>query len=122
MLLSVLTIISHNSIAHHHHEDMKPFVHHEHHDNNSHDNDDASGDDHHNIFSFAQLDDHYIPSEFAKITIEVPILYLLTPTFILLPDKLKVKPAAHVARPEGDLLSLYFSSGQFSRPPPSDNA
>jgi hypothetical protein len=122
MLLSVMTIICHNSIAHHHHENMKPFVHHDHehhHNNNSHDTDDASGDEqHHNIFSFAQLDDSYLPSQFGKLTIEVPILYLLTPTFVLQVDKLNATPTTHLFHREDVLVSLYFSSGLFSRPPP----
>lgn len=120
-----MTIISHNSIAHHHHEEMQPFVHHDHqheHDG-SHDGDDTSGDaDHHNIFSFAQLDDNYIPSEPGKVTIEIPILYLLTPTLILQFDKLNAQSTTHLIHPEKVLLSLYFSSGLFSRPPPYSNA
>ena len=122
MLLSVATIITHGSIAHHHHEDIKPFIHHDHehhHTHNSHEDDNTAGDENdHNFFSFAQLDDSYLPSQFGKVIIEVPILYLLTPTFVLQVDKLNAKPTTHLFHREDVLVSLYFSSGLFSRPPP----
>jgi hypothetical protein len=126
MLLSVATIIAHSSVGHHHHEDMKTFIHHDQEHNNSHnshDDDNTDGEqNHHNIFSFAQLDDTYLPSHYGKISVEVPIIYLIAPTFVLQIDKLSAKPTTCLFHPEDVLLSLYFSSSLFSRPPPSCSA
>lgn len=121
MLLSVMTIICHNSIAHHHHEDMKPFIHHDHAQQHAvHEDGNTAGDEgQHNVFSYAQLDDNYLPSQSGKLIIEIPVLYLITPTLVLQVDKLIAKSTTHIFHHDDDLVSLYFSSSLFSRPPPT---
>ena len=80
--MAVATIICHISRAHHH-EQIKSFIHHDHeshHDDHSHDYD--SSDDNvndHNVFSFLQLDEDFLPSKYGKLSIELPVIYLLTP-------------------------------------------
>jgi hypothetical protein len=123
MLVAVATIISHNSIAHHHHEDMKPFVQHDlqhHHDNTSHDHDNHNeGDSQHNIFSFAQLDEDYLPTKYQKVSIEVPILYLLTPLITFKLHQLHENTKTHFGYYREFPPPAWSSSNHFSRPPPA---
>jgi hypothetical protein len=123
MLLSVAMIISHNSIAHHHHnENMQPFVQHDlqhHHDNSTHDHEhNEESDSQHNIFSFAQLDEDYLPSQFGKISLDLPVLYLITPAITLKLDRLKECSKIYFAFREEISPPHHYSSNLFSRPPP----
>lgn len=83
LFISVATIIGHSSLPHHHHEVIATVAHHHHHDEKEtgkhQHNDDDSKDEEHNIFSFAQLDEDFFPVKIHHISIELPIVYLLTP-------------------------------------------
>jgi hypothetical protein len=68
--LAVVTIIGHNTMPHLHYDDNPAVVHH-HHDSNE--------NDQHNLFSFAQLDNDFVPAKFQQVSISLPIIYLLTP-------------------------------------------
>jgi hypothetical protein len=122
MLLAVATIISHNTIAHHHHEEIKPFVHHDHethHDNHSHDYD--SPDDNvngHNVFSFAQLDEDFLPAKYGKLSIELPVIYLLTPVITFELIKLHVSTKTLFGYYREYPPPVWSSHNLFSRPPP----
>jgi hypothetical protein len=123
MLVAVATIIGHNSMPHHHHAEIQLLAHH----NDHHDEEGTEADhhqeqnkkDHHNIFSFAQLDEDFVPSQFNKINIDLPILYLLTPVITYQIDQLKEQSKNHFGYyrefpPPGNYLSDLFS-----RPPPA---
>ena len=124
MLLSVAMIISHNSTTHHHHhEDMQPFEQHDlqhHHENDDRDHDhNEESDGQHNIFSFAQLDEDYLPSQFGKINIDLPVLYLLTPAITFQLKKLEESSKVHFDFREEISPPQQYSSYLFSRPPPA---
>jgi hypothetical protein len=110
---------AHNSVVHHHHDDIVTIGH----DNEAHAHDVDSHEQEnrhdapHNMFSYAQLDEDYLPAKFHKLTIELPVLYL--PTRI-------VTITIHTAEQSKTLFGYYrefppplwLSSNHFSRPPP----
>jgi hypothetical protein len=84
LFVAVATIIGHSFIPHHHNDGIKDITHHLHndedHDAQANYQDDEQGkQDHHNLFSFAQLDEDFVPVKFNKVSFDLPILYLLTP-------------------------------------------
>jgi hypothetical protein len=99
MLVAIATIVGHNSIPHYHHDKKEKFAHHDddHHqgDQVHHHEEEQDTEDHHNIFSFAQLDDDFLPSPFGKYTIDLPILYLITPFITYQINKLIEQSTSH---------------------------
>ena len=80
LFVAVTTITGHNFLPHYHHEEMQLVSHHEETEKtNDHHDHDQNTEHHHNIFSFAQLDEGFIPIKFQIVGFELPILYLLTP-------------------------------------------
>lgn len=123
MLVAVATIVGHGSMPHHHHLNIQAVAHHHEHLENlglepDHHHHNQGKEDHHNIFSFAQLDEDFVHSQFSKTNIDLPVLYLLTPiiTFHLQEIKQQSKTQFGCYRefpPPGK-----FISSLFSRPPP----
>ena len=100
MLVAVATIVGHNTLPHHHHVDIQSLAHHnDHHEDDGtgpdHHNQEQNKEDHHNIFSFAQLDDGFLPSQFSKASIDLPLLYLLTPVITVQLNKLMERSKTH---------------------------
>ncbi len=123
MLVAVATIVGHTTLPHHHHELIEALAHHnDHHEDEStdtdhHDHEQNKKDDH-NIFSFAQLDEDFVPSQFSKVSLDLPILYLLTPVLTYRFKQLNENSKNHFVcyrefPPPGS-----YSSNLFSRPPP----
>jgi hypothetical protein len=83
MLIAVATIVGHNCMPHHHHEEILAVAHHEHQEDGGtkthHHDHQENKNEKHNIFSFAQLDEDFIPAKFQVEGFELPVLYLLTP-------------------------------------------
>lgn len=83
LFLAVATIVGHSSLPHQHHALMEKVAHHDHHDEvqggTHHHDHDESKDENHSLFSFAQLDENFVPVKFQDVSIELPIVYLLTP-------------------------------------------
>lgn len=82
LLLAVVTVIAHGILPHIHLDDIVAMVDHHHHHqtsteggNHQHD---AGGpqSDHHNLFSFAQLDEDFIPSKYYYKKFELRTQYL----------------------------------------------
>lgn len=79
LLVAVLTVIAHSTLAHHHHDEI-PLVIEQHHDEEqkpagvTHYADEK--DDHHGIFSFAQLDENFIPVNSQSNCFELSLTYL----------------------------------------------
>ena len=81
LLLAVVTVMGHSAVPHQHHETIKTSAHHhgtgtKHH---SHDHEEKK-EESHSIFSFAQLDDSFVPVKFQDVKIDLPIVYLLIPS------------------------------------------
>ena len=64
--VAVVTVISHSVLPHTHHHDHE-ITHHNYDEHN----------DHENIFSFAELDEAFVPAKFQFTAFELPIVYLL---------------------------------------------
>jgi hypothetical protein len=125
MLVAVATIIGHHSMPHHHHEHIQLLAHHDDHHveegtDIDHYDQEQSQDDHHNIFSFFQLDEDFLPTQFSKVNIDLPLLYLLTPSITFHFKQLKENSKTHFGfyrefpPPPKD-----HSPNLFSRPPPA---
>jgi hypothetical protein len=120
MLVAVATVIGHASFPHHHHieiQSSKQHNHHHHHDQKHHEHDHDSSDPH-NIFSFSQLDKDFLPKQFGKIIIDLPVIYLLTPFFTYHIDSFKANSKIHFGYYREYPPPDNFLPDLFSRPPP----
>ncbi len=124
MVVAVATIVGHNTLPHHHHELIVALAHHnDHHEvedtDTDHHNHEQNREDHHSIFSFAQLDEDFVPSQFSKVSIDLPILYLLTPVITNQFKQLKENSKSHFGYYREFPPPGHYSSNLFSRPPPA---
>jgi hypothetical protein len=123
LIVAVLTIVGHNSLPHHHHDIIDAIAIHDHHDSEKacdHDDDhEQKKESHQNIFSFAQMDEEFVPKQYNKTYIDQPALYLHIPVLTE-----KFEPVRLISQccfgyyrefpPPGKYLF-----NRFSRPPPS---
>ncbi len=79
LLITVVTVIAHSVLPHHHHAEITVATQ-QHHDEEeqpaglSHHADDET--EHHSIFSFAQLDENFVPVKSQNNSFELPLTYL----------------------------------------------
>jgi hypothetical protein len=96
-VLAVLTILCHNMFPHQHHDEAIAIVKHEHHKEhhagNHHHHEKESNKDH-GIFSFAQLDEGFIPTKIKSVSIDLPAC-LLTPAIAYQIHEYRVHPKMH---------------------------
>jgi hypothetical protein len=123
MLVAVATVIGHNSMPHYHHEMIEALAHldDDHHAPHQHTNSHADEQDNtndHSIFSFAQLDDDFLPSKFSKINFELPILYVLTPAITYHFNRCNEQSKTHFGYYVEFPPPLPYSSGDLRRGPP----
>lgn len=81
LLIAVATVIGHGILPHIHYDETPAITNQHHHDEEQpagkhHHHDDKNKDDQHNIFSFAQLDENFIPTKGQARTFELPVEYL----------------------------------------------
>ncbi len=123
MLVAVATIVGHTTLPHHHHELIEALAHHnDHHeveDSADHHDHEQNKKDHHNIFSFAQLDEDFVPSQFSKVSVDLPVLYLLTPVKTYQFKQLKENSKNHFGFYREFPPPGKYASNLFSRPPPA---
>jgi hypothetical protein len=123
LFVAVATIIGHNSMPHHHHDAIEPVGHHLNHEedhdqqSNHHDHQQDT-EDNHNLFSFAQLDEDFVPVKFQKVNIELPIPYLLTPAITYHFNQIKQQSKNHFGYYREFPPPDNYTSNLFSRPPP----
>ena len=121
LFIAVFTVTAHSIIPHYHHDETSVALqHHDHEDEqtvdlNHHDQDNG----HHNIFSFAQLDENFVPVKWQKICAEISVSYLSTPIITYQLNLYKARSKITVGYyqefpPPGNYLSNLFS-----RPPPT---
>jgi hypothetical protein len=128
MLVAVATIMGHNSLPHHHDTGNLPAAHH--HDHHDHHGNTNNGQGHHhheqkedhNIFSFGQMDDEFLPSQFSKVNIDLPLIYLLTPVLSFQVKLISQKNKTHFGHYREYPPPNFISSYLFSRPPPFTSA
>ncbi len=120
LLFAVITVLSHSTLPHHHHDE--PLAAHQHHADekqptelNHHDNDE---DEHHGLFSFAQLDENFVPVNSQNNSFELPLIYLSALVDIYVSHTFPVITKTHFScykvfpPPE-----KYFSSSSHRGPP-----
>ena len=71
------------------------------------------------FFSFAQLDDCFLPSQFSKVSIDLPVLFLLTPTIRFQLNQLAERSKVQVGYYKEFPPPIDYLSHLFSRPPPT---
>src|SRR5215207_3695904 len=107
LFVAVATIIGHTSLPHHHYDAIEVLIHH------------LDHDDDHNLFSFAQLDEDFVPVKSQKVNFDLPILYLLTPAITYHSNQIKKQSKTHFGYyrefPPPDNYTFHL----FSRPPPA---
>jgi len=124
MLVAVATILGHNSLPHHHREDIALLSHRDdhHHDEGTdkdHQGHEQNKEDHHSIFSFAQLDKDFVPSQFNKPALNLPIFYLLTPIITYQLHGLKENSKNRFGHYREFPPPAHYLRVLFSRPPPA---
>jgi hypothetical protein len=121
LFIAVATIVGHSSLPHQHHAQIEKVAHHDHHQEEQgtgthhHDHDEDKDEDH-SLFSFAQLDENFVPGKFQDIRIELPIVYLLTPIITIHYSLFREKSKTHFGfykeyPPPGNYLSQLPSRG-----------
>jgi hypothetical protein len=123
MMVAVATIIGHNTLPHHHHMGMQYLIHQDDdhvHNSTSHDHyeHEENSESDHNIFSFAQLDDCFLP-QFSKVSIDLPVLFLLTPIIRFELNQLAERSKIHFGYYREFPPPVDYLSHLFSRPPPT---
>lgn len=112
LLVAIVTVIGHSIFPHFHSDEITVTAEkHQHHDEQSsgshhHDNDDNK-DNPHSIFSFAQLDDDFIPVNGQFKNFELPAEYLPALIITFLPENYSINTKPH--------FGWYFEY-----PPPDD--
>jgi hypothetical protein len=120
LLVAVVTVIAHSTLPHHHHNETPVAT--QHHDDEKqpsglshHDND---KDDHHGIFSFAQLDENFVPAASQNNSVELPLTYLNALIAICLTDNFPVNTKTHFGwYREYPPPDKHFSSSSHRGPP-----
>jgi hypothetical protein len=76
-------VTGHSIFPHHHHEEKFVNSDQHHHEGvtpgNHHHADDTMPESKNNLFSFAELDEKFVPAKWQDLNINLPVLYLLTP-------------------------------------------
>lgn len=98
LLFAVVTVIAHSTMPHHHHDEIPVAI--EQHQGEeeqpagvTHHDDDK--DDHHGIFSFAQLDENFVPVNSQNNSFELPLTYVSAFLFTYLLDDFPVHIKTH---------------------------
>ena len=99
LLIAVITVVGHNTLPHHHYEEIQELIQHHHNEEQEepqhHHDHDENKDDEHGIFSFAQLDENFVPAKWQDISIALPFLYLVTPVITYQYNLLKANSKTH---------------------------
>ena len=123
LFIAVIIVVGHNTLPHHHYEDIQELI--QHHHNNEqeeprhHHDHDENKDNEHDIFSFAQLDESFVPAKWQHLSLKLPVLYFVTPVVTYQYNLIRERSKTHFGYyrefpPPGNFLSNLFS-----RPPPA---
>src|SRR5437870_1460116 len=78
LFIAVITVLGHSTFPHRHADEGDAIEQHHHDNNTNNDHNDNNSDSDHNIFSFAQLDNNFIPVQSQTCSLELPVIYLIT--------------------------------------------
>lgn len=99
LLIAVLTVTWHSLVPHHHHDETLRTVQQHHPDEEqlagSHHEDDSSKGTQHSLFSFAQLDENFVPLNSQNNSFELPLTYLSAFLVTYLSDGFPVNTKTH---------------------------
>lgn len=97
LIIAVVTVIAHSTLPHYHHDKITVAIHQQDDEEQlpglSHHDDDK--DDHHGLFSFAQLDDNFVPVKSQTNSFELPFTFLPSLIAIYLSDNFPVNTKIH---------------------------
>lgn len=123
LLIAIVTVAGHSILPHIHHDEISVAIHQHHHEeqpagHHPFDEDNNTQDNDHRLFSFAQLDENFVPSNGQVKNFELPLTYLPALIVIYQQDVFSVKTKTHFGcykvfpPPE-----RYFSSSSHRGPP-----
>ncbi len=124
LLFVVVTVITHSTLPHLHHDEIPAISQQRQHDEEQaadkhhHDDDNNTKDNQHGLFSFAQLDENFVPVNSQNNSFELPLTYLSALVDIYLSHNFPVNTKTHFGcykifpPPE-----KYFSSSSHRGPP-----
>lgn len=121
LFIAVATVVGHSTLPHYHHEQIETVAHHKHHHDeqgkgtHTH-GQDENKEEEHSLFSFAHLDEDYVPGKLQNISIELPILYVLTAFITYQHNLLRERSKTHFGYykeypPPGNYLSQLPTRG-----------
>lgn len=97
LIIAVVTVIAHSTLPHYHHDKITVAIHQQYDEEQlsglSHHDDDK--DDHHGLFSFAQLDENFVPVNSQTNSFELPFTFLPSLIAIYLSDNFPVNTKIH---------------------------
>ncbi len=122
LLIAIITLVGHSILPHIHHDEIPVAILQHHQDeqpsgHHPHDDDNNKQDNQHRLFSFAQLDENFVPVNGQAKNFELPLTYV--PTLIVNYQPFSINTKTHFScykvfsPPE-----KYFSSS-FHRGPPT---
>lgn len=81
LLFAVITVLGHSILPHFHHDEIPVAIQQHHHDeqpagHHPLDDDNNTKDNQHGLFSFAQLDENFVPVNSQNNSFELPVTYL----------------------------------------------
>lgn len=99
LLIAVITVAGHSILPHIHHDEIPVAIQDHHHDEQPaghppHD-DDNTQDNQQHLFSFAQLDENFVPAASQNYSFELPFTYLPVLIAIYLSDHFPVNTKTH---------------------------
>ena len=100
LCIVVAIILGHSFLPHHHHEKIESVVHQhqhneEHGSESNHPDHEGNKEDEHNIFSFAQLDENFVPANGQTKNFELPVEYLAAFIVTYLSNSFPVNTKTH---------------------------
>jgi hypothetical protein len=112
LLVAIITVAGHSTFPHFHHDDTPQTAQQHHHhneqfENHHHEEEDSSKENPHSLFSFAQIDEAFVPVKAASGFFEIPFNYLPALIVSFLSDNFPV-----------NIKTLY---GWYKEYPPPDN-
>jgi hypothetical protein len=100
LLFAIVTVIAHSTLPHLHHDEIPAISQQHHHDeqpvgHHPFDADNNTQDNQHRLFSFAQLDENFVPVNNQNNSFELPLTYLSAFLVTYLSDGFPVNTKTH---------------------------
>jgi hypothetical protein len=120
LFIAVVTVMGHTILPHIHHNEISVAMHHldEQPSGKHHHDEEGSRDQQHHLFSFAQLDENFVPANGYSKSFEIPFEYVATAIITFDADSCPVNSKTHFGWYREFPPPDSYSPNLFSRPPP----